>query len=65
MRFVPSLTLKNNPSFGGAINITTVRPRPGDDFGGTVAGVYGTAFQAYEGSFDRGRQWLVELRKDF
>jgi hypothetical protein len=27
--------------------------------------VYGTAFQAFEGSFDRGRQWLVEVRKDF
>ena len=30
-----------------------------------VTGVYGTAFQAYEGSYDRGRQWLIELRKDF
>ncbi len=30
-----------------------------------VTGVYGTAFQAFEGSFDRGRQWQVELRKQF
>ena len=30
-----------------------------------VTGVYGTAFQAYEGSYDRGRQWLIALRKDF
>ena len=30
-----------------------------------VTGVYGTAFQVYEGVYDRGRQWLVELRKDF
>ena len=30
-----------------------------------VTGVYGTAFQAFEGSFDRGRQWLIEVRKDF
>ncbi|MDX1734501.1 MAG: TonB-dependent receptor [Halioglobus sp.] len=28
-----------------------------------VTGVYGTAFQAFEGTFDRGRQWLLELRK--
>jgi len=30
-----------------------------------VTGVYGTAFQAFEGVFDRGRQWRLELRKDF
>lgn len=30
-----------------------------------VTGVYGTAFQAFEGSFDRGRQWLLEVRKTF
>ncbi len=30
-----------------------------------ITGVYGTAFQAFEGSFDRGRQWLIEVRKDF
>jgi iron complex outermembrane receptor protein len=30
-----------------------------------VTGVYGTAFQSYEAMFDRGRQWRLELRKDF
>lgn len=30
-----------------------------------VSGVYGTAFQAYEGLYDRGRQWRLEVRKDF
>ena len=30
-----------------------------------VTGVYGTAFQAFEGMFDRGRQWALEVRKDF
>ena len=30
-----------------------------------VTGVYGTAFQAYEGNLDRGRQWRLEVRKDF
>ena len=30
-----------------------------------VTGVYGTAFQAFEGMFDRGRQWVLEVRKDF
>jgi iron complex outermembrane recepter protein len=30
-----------------------------------VTGVYGTAFQAFEGVFDRGRQWRLEVRKDF
>ena len=30
-----------------------------------VTGVYGTAFQAYEGVFDRGRQWVLEVRKSF
>ena len=30
-----------------------------------VTGVYGTAFQAFEGSFDRGRQWLLEVSKSF
>jgi iron complex outermembrane receptor protein len=28
-------------------------------------GVYGTAFQVYEGSFNRGRQWLLEVSKSF
>jgi iron complex outermembrane receptor protein len=30
-----------------------------------VTGVYGTAFQAYEGAYSRGREWRLELRKDF
>ncbi len=30
-----------------------------------VTGVYGTAFQSYEGMFDRGRQWRLEVRKQF
>jgi iron complex outermembrane receptor protein len=30
-----------------------------------VTGVYGTAFQSYEGMFDRGRQWRLEVRKEF
>lgn len=30
-----------------------------------ITGVYGTAFQVFEGVFDRGRQWLVTLSKDF
>jgi len=30
-----------------------------------VTGVYGTAFQAYEGNLNRGRQWRLEIRKDF
>lgn len=30
-----------------------------------VTGVYGTAFQSFEGSFDRGQQWLLELRQSF
>lgn len=30
-----------------------------------ITGVYGTAFQAFEGSFDRGRQWLLEVSKTF
>lgn len=30
-----------------------------------VTGVYGTAFQAFEGSFDRGRQWLLEATYSF
>ncbi len=30
-----------------------------------VTGVYGTAFQVFEGVFDRGRQWQLELRKRF
>ena len=30
-----------------------------------VTGVYGTAFQVYEGVFDRGSQWQLELRKRF
>lgn len=30
-----------------------------------VTGVYGTAFQSFEGSFDRGRQWLFAVSKSF
>ena len=30
-----------------------------------TTGVYGTAFQVYEGIYDRGRQWLLEVRKEF
>jgi len=30
-----------------------------------ITGVYGTAFQSYEGMYDRGRQWVLEVRKDF
>jgi iron complex outermembrane receptor protein len=30
-----------------------------------VTGVYGTAFQAFEGVYDRGRQWMVEVQWDF
>lgn len=30
-----------------------------------VTGVYGTAFQTYEGAYSRGREWRLELRKDF
>jgi len=30
-----------------------------------VTGVYGTAFQSLEGMFDRGRQWQLEVRRDF
>ncbi len=30
-----------------------------------VTGVYGTAFQVFEGVFDRGRQWQLEIRKSF
>lgn len=30
-----------------------------------VTGVYGTAFQAYEGSFNRGREWLLEVTRRF
>ncbi len=30
-----------------------------------VTGVYGTAFQAFEGSFDRGRQWLLQATYKF
>jgi iron complex outermembrane receptor protein len=30
-----------------------------------ITGVYGTAFQSFEAMFDRGRQWRLELRKDF
>ena len=30
-----------------------------------ITGVYGTAFQSLEGMFDRGRQWVLEVRKDF
>lgn len=30
-----------------------------------VTGIHGTAFQAYEGMFDRGRQVRLEVRRDF
>ena len=30
-----------------------------------ATGVYGTAFQTYEGVYNRGRQWRLELRWDF
>ncbi len=30
-----------------------------------VTGVYGTAFQAFEGVYDRGRQWLLEAQWEF
>ncbi|MEH6581852.1 MAG: TonB-dependent receptor [Halioglobus sp.] len=30
-----------------------------------ITGVYGTAFQSLEGMFDRGRQFVLEVRKDF
>ncbi len=30
-----------------------------------ATGVYGTAFQSYEGVFDRGRQWLIEAQWSF
>jgi iron complex outermembrane receptor protein len=30
-----------------------------------VTGVYGTAFQSFEAMFDRGRQWRLEIKKDF
>jgi iron complex outermembrane receptor protein len=30
-----------------------------------VTGVYGTAFQSYEAMYDRGRQWRLEVKKDF
>ncbi len=30
-----------------------------------ITGIHGTAFQVYEGVFDRGRQLLLELRRDF
>jgi iron complex outermembrane receptor protein len=30
-----------------------------------VTGVYGTAFQSFEGMYDRGRQWRLQVRKDF
>lgn len=30
-----------------------------------VTGVYGTAFQSFEGNFDRGRQWLLEVTRYF
>ena len=34
-----------------------------DDY--LISGVYGTAFQSLEGLFDRGREWRLELRRDF
>lgn len=30
-----------------------------------VTGVYGTAFQSFEGMYERGRQWRAEIRKTF
>ena len=30
-----------------------------------VSGVYGTAFQSFEGLFDRGRELRLEVRRDF
>ena len=30
-----------------------------------ITGVYGTAFQSYEGAYNRGRQWQFEVRKSF
>jgi iron complex outermembrane receptor protein len=30
-----------------------------------ITGVYGTAFQSFEGLYDRGREWRIELRRDF
>ena len=30
-----------------------------------VTGVYGTAFQSFEGLFDRGRELRLEVRRDF
>jgi iron complex outermembrane receptor protein len=30
-----------------------------------ATGVYGTAFQSYEGVYSRGTEWRLELRKDF
>jgi iron complex outermembrane receptor protein len=30
-----------------------------------ITGVYGTAFQSFEAMFDRGRQWRLEVRRDF
>jgi iron complex outermembrane receptor protein len=29
------------------------------------SGVYGTAFQSFEGVYNRGRQWQLEVRKNF
>jgi len=34
-----------------------------DDY--LISGVYGTAFQSFEGLYDRGREWRLELRRDF
>jgi iron complex outermembrane receptor protein len=36
-----------------------------DDEEYLVTGVYGTAFQAFEGVYDRGRQWMVEVQWEF
>ena len=30
-----------------------------------ITGVHGTAFQSFEGMYDRGQQWMLEVRKDF
>ena len=34
-----------------------------DDY--LISGVYGTAFKSFEGLYDRGREWRLELRRDF
>jgi len=51
-------------SVAGDLSLTLYGRNLGDEQY-LVTGVYGTAFQAFEGVFDRGRQWRLELRKDF